>query len=510
MALINKVQLITYVDRFSGGDLKELQQILDSLFTDLFGGVHLLPFYENIDGEDAGYDPIDHTNVDQRLGNWSDVYSISERYDVLVDLIVNHISADSPQFLDYLSRGADSEYSGMFLRYHDVFPQGATEEEILNIYRPRPDSPFTAVNIGAEKKELVWTTFSSKQVDIDVFHPQGKAYIERLVDIFAENGVTTIRLDAIGYAVKKAGSCCFMIPETYKYIDELTARAKSAGINVLVEIHSHYQQQIQIAQKVDWVYDFALPPLVLFSLYTKTCSALKTWLNISPRNCFTVLDTHDGIGIVDVASEGQLSGLLDTNEVNFLVDEIHKRCENQSRKSTGETANNLDIYQVNCTFYSALGKNDQDYLLSRLIQFICPGIPQVYYVGLLAGENDMALLEQTGVGRDINRHYYKPDELKHDMSREVVQNLFSLIRFRNNHPAFCGEFILSESTEDTLEVLWSGTDVQLQIEVYLRTSSFLIRSVIKSDVQLMKNWSDLENFVALYAKKTGSGEQQIA
>ena len=99
-------------------------------------------------------------------------------------------------------------------------------------------------------------------------------------------------------------------------------------------------------------------------------------------------------------------GLLTPNEIDRLVETIHSRSGGQSRLATGAAANNLDLYQVNCTFYDALGRRGNEYLVARAIQFFVPGIPQVYYVGLLAGTNDMDLLARTKVGRDINRHYY--------------------------------------------------------------------------------------------------------
>lgn len=99
--------------------------------------------------------------------------------------------------------------------------------------------------------------------------------------------------------------------------------------------------------------------------------------------------------------------------------------------------NNLDIYQVNCTYYSALGNNDKAYLLARAIQFFAPGIPQVYYVGMLAGKNDIELMESTKNGRDINRHYYSKEEIRENFkNRKIVNDIRDLMEFRNNNHAF--------------------------------------------------------------------------
>ena len=136
---------------------------------------------------------------------------------------------------------------------------------------------------GTER--LLWTTFTSEQVDIDVRSSQGKRYLDQILNQFQAAGIRSIRLDAAGYAIKKRGTSCFMIPETFEFIGELTRRAHDRGIEVLVEIHSHYVEQIQIARQVDWVYDFALPPLVLHALYTSDTRRLKEWLRIRPTQC---------------------------------------------------------------------------------------------------------------------------------------------------------------------------------------------------------------------------------
>src|SRR5512135_1857093 len=147
----NQVQLITYADRLAG-DLPGLRAALDGPLAGLFGGVHVLPFFTPYDGADAGFDPVDHTAVDPRLGSWEDIHALGEQFDTVVDLIVNHVSADSVQFRDVLERGSESPYAGLFLTYGSVFPGGATESDLLTIYRPRPGLPFTVMTLGAERR----------------------------------------------------------------------------------------------------------------------------------------------------------------------------------------------------------------------------------------------------------------------------------------------------------------------------------------------------------------------
>jgi sucrose phosphorylase len=457
----NQAQLIAYVDRLTAGTFRDLQALLAGPLRGVFGGVHVLPFFHPIDGADAGFDPIDHTQVDPRLGTWHDVAALAATADVMADAIVNHISSHSPQFTDYDQLGDNSQYAGMFLTYSRVFPNGAQESDLLAVYRPRPGLPFTKHQTRHGAPVLLWTTFTSEQIDIDVHHPEGRRYLADVLDRFQAAGIRAVRLDAVGYAVKKAGTSCFMISETFDFIAEIAAEAHARAIEVLVEIHGHYRQQIEVASRVDWVYDFALPPLVLHTLYRRDVSPLKHWLDIRPHNAVTVLDTHDGIGVIDVGADqqGRQAGLLSPEDIDALVETIHERSRGESRQATGGAANNLDLYQVNCTFYDALGQRDAEHLIARAIQCFVPGIPQIYYVGLLGGDNDMKLLARTRVGRDINRHNYSPAELQEALTQSVVRSLLALLRLRNTHAAFHGTFQVSTPAADVMEMTWrNGTE----------------------------------------------------
>lgn len=440
----NEVQLVAYADRLAG-DIPGLAHVVRRDFAGWFGGVHVLPFFTPFDGADAGFDPVDHTAVDPRLGTWDDIRGLSRTHDVIADIIVNHVSADSEQFRDVVEHGESSPSFPMFLTMSSVFPSGATEDDLTGIYRPRPGVPFTPMSIGGRTR-YVWTTFTANQIDIDVNSEPGRAYITSVLDAVAKAGVTLVRLDAIGYAVKTPGTSCFMTPASYDFIRELTALARARGVEVLVEVHSYVGHQIEIGSAVDRVYDFALPPLVLHAMYTGDGSALARWFEIRPSNAITVLDTHDGIGIIDVAPERPSNastapkpGLLDDREVRELVAGIADRCGGTHRVSSGGAESKDDIYQVNATYYDALGRDDRRYLAARAIQFFTPGIPQVYYVGALAGINDVELAARSGVNRDINRHHYSTSEREAALRQPVVQALGALCRFRNQLPAFDGE-----------------------------------------------------------------------
>ena len=495
----NKVQLITYVDRFGADALQDFGNLLTGELQGLFGGVHLLPFFYPFDGADTGFDPIDHTRVDERLGNWDDVLAISRHTNVIADLIVNHISSDSPQFQDYLTFGDESEHADLFVSFDGIFPEGATSKEILSIYSPRPRLPFSIKSFKDGSKRLLWTTFTPDQIDIDLETTAGREYLRNIIETFAASGISVLRLDAIGYAIKRRGASCFMLPETFDLIRQLSNDAHEFGMDVLVEVHSHYSKQIEVAKVADWVYDFALPPLILHSLFSRSSRAIKHWFSICPRNCISVLDTHDGIGMIDVARDAQapsLAGLLSQSAIARLVESIHLNSKGASRRATGEGKFNLDSYQVNCTFLDALGGIENDYLISRLIQFFAPGIPQVYYVGLLAGNNDMAEFKRTGSGRDVNRRRYDLSEIRRHLEKPVVAKLLDLIRFRNSHPAFDGEFVLGDCSDKELILRRENGPHWAEMYVNLASREFKLRCSRNGGQKVATGFDGIENLTA--------------
>ncbi len=464
----NKVQLIVYAQKIEPYTLYGIQRLLTEYFSDVFYGVHILPFYKTVKGFDEGFDPINHLEVDAELGTWFDIQIISNSRLVVADMIVNHVSSKSSEFQSVIEDGEESPAFPLFLTYDKVFPRGAKESDLVKIYRPRPTFPFTHIQIGKKNtKRIFWTTFSHRQIDIDIYSQAGQDYIKKIITNFKNFGVQIVRLDAVGYVAKKAGTSCFMTEKTKQFITDIQNKLKSSNIKTLIESHTHYRKQIEIAQHCDLVYDFCITPLILFGLYFGEFSPLYTWLTNSPRNCITVLDTHDGIGIVDVARSGREKGLLNNTQIQKLIDTIHKNTEGESLTATGKNATNLDIYQINTTIYSALGCDDRRYLIARLLQFFCPGIPQVYYTGLFALKNDIEQLKRTKVGRDINRPVLSEKDIQSHLLRPVVKQLISLIRFRNAHKSFLGEFSHSLIEEDKgIELTWKNKDQHASLRVY--------------------------------------------
>lgn len=444
----NKIMLITYADSL-GKNLSDLKYILDKYFKKAIGGVHILPFYPS--SGDRGFAPICYDRTNEKFGSMEDVKEISKDYYLMFDFMVNHISRRSEYFKDFLENKDNSKYKDLFIRYKNFWENGEpTKEQIDKIYKRKPKAPYFEAEFKDGTKEKVWCTFSEEQIDLNVDTKVTKDFIKNSLISMCENGASIIRLDAFAYAVKKPDTNCFFVePQMWELLYEIEDIVKQYNVDILPEIHEHYSIQLKISDKNFWIYDFALPVLVLHALYSGKANRLKNWIDMCPKHQFTTLDTHDGIGIVDVKD------LLTDEEIEETKDNMFTKGANVKRIYNTEAYNNLDIYQVNCTYYSALGNNDKAYLLARAIQFFCPGIPMVYYVGALAGENDLELLESTKEGRNINRHYYTKEEIAENFNnRKIVNDLCRLMEFRNQHKAFDieGECITEVINENVLKI----------------------------------------------------------
>ena len=462
--------ILVYAERV-GGNLGEIEKLLANALKD-FDGIHVLPFFHPYDGDDAGFDPIDHTIVDPRLGTWADLKRISATHELTADLIVNHASNLSPEFLDWQEKGDASEYAGMFLTFDKVFPAGATEADITSFYRPRPGFPFTAYEVDGERR-LVWTTFMPSQVDIDIKHERGMDYLKRVLEALKSGGVKVVRLDAVGYAVKTPGTDSFMTKETLDFVKEITDLIHSYDMRVLVEVHAHYTQQLEIAPLVDLIYDFQTAPLLLHSLFTGTVDRLADWFKIRPNNCLNVLDTHDGYGVIDGGPIGGRPGLITQEEMAHIFDVAEKNTAGHSAIASVVPQWFTLPHQINATLPSIVN-DDNAYVLMRAVQFFLPGEPQVYYVGLLNGMDDKELFEKTGQGRDVNRHNFTPQEIEKALAQPVTQAIVALARLRK-HPAFEGSFSWNLTGQSSMELGWVNGEHSLTLLIDTKTSEFEIR-----------------------------------
>jgi sucrose phosphorylase len=453
MSVKNQVQLITYPDSL-GGDLRALNKILSEYFADIFkGGVHILPLFPS--SGDRGFAPLTYLEIEPTFGTWEDIRRIGEGFDVMLDLMVNHISRQSPYFQDFLKRGRESEYADMFITLDKVWPgDDPPQEDVARIFLRRPEHPFSDITVEETGQvERIWTSFGketpSEQIDIDVWSEQARELLAGSLAHFGRQGIKIVRLDAVAYVTKRAGTSCFFVePEIYQFLEWITGVAASLGIDLVPEVHAHYSIQRKLAEHGYWVYDFVLPALILHTLLSKSSRKLRDYLETCPRKQFTMLDCHDGIPILP-----DIEGILEVKESRKIVDTCVKRGADVSRVLSPryEAEDGFDVHQIECTYYSALDCDDDAYMAARAIQLFAPGVPQVYYVGLLAGENDQENVRLTGEGRAINRHNYDIAEIDRALQKDVVQRLLKLIRFRNEYPAFDGSFgVLKSGNRDVL------------------------------------------------------------
>lgn len=481
--------ILVYAERV-GGNLGEIEKLLQGPLRD-FNGVHVLPFFHPYDGDDAGFDPIDHTIVDPRLGDWSDFKRISETHELTADLIVNHASNLSPEFLDWQEKGTDSKFDGMFLTFDVVFPNGASEEAITSFYRPRPGFPFTAYEVGG-KRRLVWTTFMPSQVDIDINHQAGKDYLVRILEALKSGGVKVVRLDAVGYAVKTPGSDSFMTPETLEFVKEITKLIHSYDMRVLVEVHAHYTQQLEISPLVDLIYDFQTAPLLLHSFFTGTVDRLADWFKIRPTNCLNVLDTHDGYGVIDGGPINGKPGLITQDEMAAIFKKAEENTGGHSAIASVIPQWFSLPHQINATLPNIVS-NDEAYVAMRAVQFFLPGEPQVYYVGLFNGMDDRELFAKTGQGRDTNRHIYSPAEIQAALQQPVTKAIIALAKLRNL-PVFEGDFSWNVLSESEISVVWKSPADAIELRINTKASSFEIKLSDDSGERVLSGIKDLADF----------------
>ncbi len=232
-------------------------------------------------------------------------------------------------------------------------------------------------------------------------------------------------------------------------------------------------KQTGIDEKIELTYNFFLSPLILHAFFNADTAPLTKWLSKSPRNSVTVLDTHYGISILDISVDktGSTRGLISSEEMGFLIETIHKRSGCQGKKSEGITFDNQDLYQVDCTYLEALGGNITDYVIARAIQFFSPGIPLLYYTVISEGRNNMEL---TG-------------KIESTLKYPLTQKLFNLIRLRNNHPAFNGEFYIESPEDNLLEMRWENNGHWIMLHADLAyTVAVITGSDLDEEIRYIK------------------------
>ena len=474
MASENRVQLITYPDSL-GGNLAALGRVLLNQFAGAFrGGVHILPPFPS--SGDRGFAPLTYEEIEPPFGTWDDVQRINEISPVMLDLMVNHMSRQAPPAKDYLTRGSRSAWADMFLTSEKVWPQGPPPADDLARLFLRRASPFSRYRVETTGEEVsLWTTFGkepSEQLDLDWKSPAYRRYMAGALEGFGRRGIRMVRLDAVGYVVKKRGTSCFFVePEIWEYMDWIRGLAEPLGIELLPEVHAPQAILEALSARGFWIYDFILPYAVLEALLTGEPEFLRRYLLHRPTRQFTMLDCHDGIPI-----KPDLDGLRVGDRARQVVQTCLQRGANLNRviSTSRRDPDGLDVHQVNCTYYAALGGNDDAYVAARAIQLFAPGVPQIYYAGLLASGNDEEAVRRTGEGREINRRNYTMEEIDEAADRPVVQRLLRLVRLRNEHPAFAGTFALLPCSGPELRMAWRAGQASCELTVDTRSAAAVV------------------------------------
>lgn len=311
------------------------------------------------------------------------------------------------------------------------------------------------------------------QMDLNIRSPLVWDYYQKTLETLANYGATIVRLDAFAYAHKEVGARNFLNdPGTWELLDRVAAIAKPLGLNLLPEIHASYVEKIydQLASKGYMVYDFFLPGLIIDAMERRSGEYLKRWLDeIVAKKIQTVnmLGCHDGIPLLD------LKGLLDEKSITELIDTVVSR---------GGYVKNLHgqknvYYQVNATYYSALGEDDRKLVLARAIQMFMPGKPQVWYLDLFAGKNDFEAMRRAGKDghKEINRTNLSHEDVTECLQRQVVLDQLKLLRMRNSFRIFSHEANISaESVGSRLTVWWHSEDSTARLTADFADTSFLI------------------------------------
>lgn len=311
------------------------------------------------------------------------------------------------------------------------------------------------------------------QMDLNIRSPLVWDYYRKTLETLAGYGASIVRLDAFAYAPKEVGARNFLNdPGTWELLDRVAEIAKPLGLTLLPEIHASYGEKTYelLASKGYMVYDFFLPGLVIDAMERRSGENLKRWIDeIVEKKIRTVnmLGCHDGIPLLD------LKGLLDETSIQSLIDTVVGR---------GGYVKNLHgqknvYYQVNATYYSALGEDDRRMLLARAIQMFMPGKPQVWYLDLFAGKNDYEGMKRAGKDghKEINRTNLSGEDMEAGLQKQVVQDQLKLLKLRSRYPVFSSDAAIAAQTEGSLlRITWKAANQEATLEADFQTCGFVV------------------------------------
>ncbi|RMF47456.1 MAG: DUF3459 domain-containing protein [Anaerolineae bacterium] len=449
--------LIAYGDHVQMPDappLRALDAFLRAWVGKAITTLHLLPFYPY--SSDDGFAVIDYTQVSPALGTWEDIAALGKRYRLMFDLVLNHVSTQSPWFQGFL-RG-EAPYDAFF-----ITPR--SDDDLSQVVRPRT-TPLLHTFETARGPRKVWTTFSADQVDLNYANPQVLLAMLDVLLEYVKRGAQIIRLDAIAYLWKESGTPCIHLPQTHTVIKLLRAVLDEVAPHVLLITETNVPHEENISyfgspQETDspaagtaspggdeaqMVYQFPLAPLVLHTFLRGDCRTLSRWarslyLPFPGAAFFNFIASHDGIGVRPA------EGLLAVEEIEALVQRTLEHGGQVSRKSNPDGSSSP--YELNITLYDWLNNPQQPsrldvprFLASQAVMLSLAGVPGIYFNSLIGARNCHTCVEESGRARSINRQKFTRDALETTLadpqghSRRVLDGYLHLLRVRAAQPAF--------------------------------------------------------------------------
>lgn len=513
----NGVMLNAYPDSIGVNLSDTIKMLQMPEFKDAFSLFYVLPTFFNSD-LDRGFSIIDY-NLNKELVSKDDLKALEELNIMLkFDIVLNHLSVASPQFKDLLKYGDDSKYKDFFINWNTFWEGNGSKnedgivipkEEFLNkLFMRKSGLPILKVPFPDGTEKPYWNTFYQKinsednsflgQMDVNANSALVWDFYEETLAKVKSFGCKILRLDAFAYLHKEVGeSNFFNKPGTWNHLEKINQIAKKNDLVLLPEIHAEYGLNLhhEVAEKGYTFYDFFLPGLMIHSIENGTNRALIKWIKeIESKGYKTVnmLGCHDGIPVLDLkgkeANSSYKKGLLPDNEIVDIMNTILER-GGRVKNLYDPSGKKISYYQVNATFFSALGEDEQKLLLARAIQLFMPGIPQIWYLDIFAGKNNYKAADEAGAGghKEINRTTLSLNDVKSGLKKDIVKNQLLLIRLRNTSKAFGGEIKINDTAENKIDILWTYKKDFAHLKANLKTFKFCI-SYSESGINYVKNF----------------------
>lgn len=507
--------MITYGDSFLSPNEKPLitlKHFLDEHCEGLINSVHILPFFPF--SSDDGFSVMDFSSINEALGSWEDIQSISHDYRLMADLVINHCSSRSLWFQNFIK----GEGPG-----HDYFYTASPKSDLSQVVRPRTSELLRATQTQ-KGLQHVWCTFSHDQVDLDFRNPEVLLQFVTIIRQYLDMGVRIFRLDAIAFLWKKAGSQSINLEETHNVVRLLRLLIEHAQMDAVIITETNIPNRENLsyfgnANEAHCVYNFALPPLLINTLLTGNSHHLKLWLMSMPpaqlgTTYFNFIASHDGLGLRPV------EGILGDKETQVLVETLQGFGGRISwRALESELGESIQKpYEVNIALFDALkgtinGEDDNGidrFVCAHAIMLGLEGIPGIYVHSLLATGNDYQRMENTGHNRSINRHQWQYDELQMLLSssaltasalgtsdshhKTVFTQLKSLLAIRQQQKAFHPNALqFTLHLGDAIFAYWRQSIDKSQSIFCISNISDQPQEFMLSDINLdcTYNWSDL-------------------